>query len=234
MPDTPVSSDFQIAPAPGGGFPALIGDPGEETAGDTPETGVDRSELARPRYPSLDRWVHVGQWDGFVPLVTQLVSNQSANTLYAWPFPSNGGGLVYQMAVSMSGASGAGETIRLGLYAPTSLANIYPGRRIFDSGPMAIDVSTVVSVTVNKSIRAQTVYWATLIRDSVSSAGTYHAGTAVGSLGYSALSSLETPARLISVSFTYGALPATFPSGGTVGNHAGGSQVPIFIKFREA
>lgn len=237
MPDDPIRHDFDHAPAPGGGFPPLIGDPTEEFG---PEGGLsvinNRSELARGRYPTMQRWYAVGSsaWLGANSTILNK-TNYAANTLYAWPFPSNEGGLIYQIAIWATTAWAAGEDARIGIYQSTSIRNIYPGRLAFSLGETTVGASSgQFTHIVNQGLEPQRVYWAAIVFDATTTGQILGVNlSTVGVLGWADPSAAANPGHGLSVAFTYGELPAVYPAGATISSGTPLNNPVIFMMFKE-
>lgn len=240
MPDSPKPADFGFPASPGDQWPAIMGDPGEEFG---PEGGVsvinNRSEFARSRYPTLPRWYGAGGtawWGGTSQYFNK--TSYAANRLYAWPFPSHEGGLIYQVGIANSVAWAAGENCRIGIYAATSLWNIYPGRHVFDT-EIAVGATTGQHTQIiNRSIEPQQVYWA-VICFNATTVGTIltdfmGGATPKGNLGtVDPVGSVLNQGYGIYVDFTYGAMPLTFPGGGTVSEAVPMNGAPPYMMFKE-
>lgn len=159
----------------------------------------------------LERWYVGGQGNA-----TALTTGApTVGVLRALPFVSTRGGTLDRIAVQVTTliASGVG---RCGIYAATSDVNLYPNARILDAGEILTSTTGLKAATINQVLTANTLYWLV-----------YLAGTAAATIrclavaGCSALLGLDNalgaaPAIGIQVNQAYGALPATFPAGGSV------------------
>lgn len=241
MPDSPAPSDFGFPASPGDKWPAIMGDPEEEGTGESGGLTIltNRSEFARSRYPTLPRWYGVGAtawWGATASLFNK--TNYAANRLYAWTFPSNEGGLIYKIGVENTVAWAAGEDVRIGIYAATSVRNIYPGRLVFDTEILVGATTGVHEQIINIGLEAQRVYWAVALFDAVTVGNILIdslASPARGNLGYvDPLGTAAQQAYGIHVDFTYGAMPSSFPTTGYSVSETSPMDAPcIYMMFGE-
>jgi hypothetical protein len=159
----------------------------------------------------LEAWYHAGA------LVGGLNSSQvivAGDTLFAQPLWVAEAMTLDRLAVNVStGASGA--LARFGVYTAAVTGNLYPDALLFDAGEVDAGTSGVKSVTVNLNLAGGRLYWLAMMKNATGSAWfrCTNLAWAVDVLGV--LSTLPTTgAQGLSVAQTYGALPATFPSGG--------------------
>lgn len=237
MPDSSIPHDFAFGAAPGDNWPAIMGDPGEEAGIEGATQGrVDKSEVPRLRYPTHDLWYLSGFWldQPTTATATKVASNVTANTLYATPFPTNGGGIIRAVRYYSSGATGTTIHFRVGIYKPTSNANIYPGQLLWQGPSTAWAGTTTYDFQVNKSVSSQSVAWLAFVRET-------------GTIGGSILSANPTEmdqkligadppttaaGSAISTPFTYATLPSTFPT--TYSALSGTTVVPCaWIQFQQ-
>lgn len=146
----------------------------------------------------------------------------AVGTLIAAPFLSWRRGLIDALAWEVTVAGGVGSVARVGVYAPLSDTNLYPGALVVDGG----EVDTTV-VRVNRhtglaipSLPAR-VYWAAFLAGVASPTVRATVGDSVtmvslfGVDGDAATLSLVQRANL-NVAQPYGALPSLFPSSATL------------------
>jgi hypothetical protein len=159
----------------------------------------------------LERWYVGGQGNA-----TALTTGApTINVLRALPFVSTRGGILDRIGVAVTTfiASGVG---RCGIYAATSDVNLYPNSLVVDAGQILTATNGMKAATVNVALAANTLYWLV-----------YVAGTAAATIRCLSLAGCQpifgldnalgtAPGVGISVNFTYGALPATFPASGAV------------------
>ncbi len=242
MPESPLGGDFSTPAQPGGNWPPIIGAADEETGpgGGAAGSTVKNSEIPRVRYPTLTRVYPAGFWTSFNAVASPAVSNYTVDTIHAIPFPTSGGGKVVNMFLK-TGALVAATTaaFRLAIYAPTSNANILPGQLLWQSSAQSAVVAadTVITVQVNKNVKAQSVYWACINRASFTG-GSANASTFVGFsspafedvLGYD---SSGNTAGCVTASYTFGAFPTTFPNVVSLVSGATAARPGLFLEFGE-
>lgn len=153
----------------------------------------------------------------------------TVNVLRAIPFIVSEPTTIDQMAINVTTVgAGTATAARVGIYADDG--NNYPGALMVDAGQVTnMNATGVKTFTTNLPVTlGQGLYWLAYVHNCNTTAPTMRA-LAVGSippvLGVGA--TLPTGSSLgWSVSFTYAALPATFPSGGAVI-----TAVPIWAVF---
>lgn len=108
---------------------------------------------------------------------------------------------------------GSGSSIRLGVYDSTSLDDIYPLNRLFDSGALSSATTGVKTATATLTLQQGKLYWACYVAGTA--APTVRALAVAGcapSLGLDAAMGTATGVGYTGA-FTFGALPATYPAG---------------------
>jgi hypothetical protein len=173
---------------------------------------------------ALTRFLRTSRYHVF-PLGANATFTLDPNILHAIPYISPIPRTVTRIAIQI--VTAVAGNARLGIYQDGG--GIYPGSRILDAGEVATGTTGLREITgLNVSLLANTLYWLALVTNAsgpVVSAMT--AGQAWPLLGYGA--TLHTSGgNAWSVSFTYGALPATYPTGGGV---MAGNAIKIAIFF---
>lgn len=140
----------------------------------------------------------------------------SANTLYAWCFvaPANVGS-IDQIDFYESGVV-AGNA-RFGIYHAKSSTNLYPGALVTGSDSGSLSTGTTGSKTKAYApalvLQPGSIYWGAFVADA---AANIHRCTSPNAKMFGApLASSDTRpySNVITVAFTYAALPANFPAG---------------------
>jgi hypothetical protein len=133
-----------------------------------------------------------------------------ASYLYAVPFFTPLARTVTSVAIHVNTA--VTGSARLGIYNDNG--NIYPGSLVIDAGTVDTGTTGLKEITaLNVTLVANTLYWLSFVCSSTP----YLAATAAGEywslLGYSTGLNANASAYYY-VSFVYGSLPSTYPSGG--------------------
>jgi hypothetical protein len=164
--------------------------------------------------------LRAGRWYGTFDAATAFTTvTISANTLYASPFFVPEELRFDQIAINVTTAGAGGTVARVGIYKDGSTpstqgypANLIPGT---DVGELAVDTTGVKANAIDVTLPPG-LYWLAL----VSSGAPALRGVGVASLDSEILGlgdDLGTaPGVGYSVSYTYGALPSTFPSGASI------------------
>lgn len=143
----------------------------------------------------------------------------AVDTLQAFPFYSGRGGNLDRIAIEVTTEGGAGSVSRFGIYTSTSNDNLYPSTLLVDSGEFdtsAVGGIGVKSVTISVKLYPNRVYWA-IILFGTASPTIRIPGIATAVMGDpSTLSAVHN--QKITATQTYGALPSSFPAGGTLTN----------------
>src|SRR3989344_2737377 len=109
--------------------------------------------------------------------------------------------------------------------------NNYPGKLVLDAGEIDVSTTGVKEVIINTTLQGGKLYWLTLVGQDTTAlvVAATAAGDVIPVLGYE-LDLSGTPLSGWAVTQTYGALPATYPTGSPVGWTLG---VPL-IALRKA
>ena len=165
----------------------------------------------------LEVWYPCG---GPVSKATLGTSNVTVDTLYAIPFfPRLGTADRIAFEVTTAFAANA----RVGLYASKSDTNAYPGALLVDGGSISTSTTGVKSATISTSL-ADRLCWAVIVASSASPV--FRSGlqsTFAPLLGLPSTMGTALQA-VLSVAFTFAALPSTFPASATVN---ASSDIPI-------
>lgn len=180
---------------------------------------------------------HLGQRSGAVTIYWDMTTISAsvpsgvtavADTLTAVPVVLPANMTIDRLAIKMSTAGTAGALARVGIYAPTSTADIYPSALVVDSGAIAVDTTTAQMATVSAALTAGTCYWFAHVFQSVATMPIYQANSFNTSMLLVNTTDL-TAKRSLSVAFTYAALPDPYTAGGALG-----TEVPSTILWRYA
>lgn len=145
--------------------------------------------------------------------VGATVTTFPIDKILAWAFISGSGNLVNKIAVNVTSLTTAGDKGRIGIYTSTSQANLYPDELIADSGELDFSTTGVKSVTINKKLIPNQVYWAAYIGGGSTINLRTPGTTGVNTLLGNSPSSFTVFNYGISATLSYAALPATFTSG---------------------
>lgn len=181
----------------------------------------------------LPAWV-TGRFYG-LPIGATLASVLTVTgTLYAYPISIPNAVTVASLNLSV-GTGQTGGAAHLGIYADNGAG--YPGALVYDATVTGLTTTAVATNTpaANSVVLNPGVYWlasiftATSTFPSVIGATAVYTGELSNSIGYDtaahALATSGQAATGIQVAATYGALPATFPTGATVTLNA---TTPVF------
>lgn len=151
----------------------------------------------------------------------------SANVLRAFPLiaPPRASTLD-RIAVNVT--SLAAGNCRLGIYEATSDTNLYPNALLVDSGALSTGTTGVKEATIDVDLEPGALYWVAHVGDAVPTFRGQWISGAMQIFGVS--SGLGTSPQVgLSVSYTYGALPSTFPGSATA--IASEPNIAIFVRF---
>jgi hypothetical protein len=176
--------------------------------------GTRKIGLVPPKVLRVGRWF--GSFDAATAFTTITIS---ANTLYATPFFVPEETTFDRIAINVTSAAGSGAKARLGIYedGKTPTTQGYPAGLVSgtDVAEIAVDTTGVRANTISVTLPPG-LYWLALCSDSTPTLR----GVGVASLDSEILGlgdDLGTaPGVAWSVSYTFGALPLTFPSGASV------------------
>ena len=153
-----------------------------------------------------------GQMTANTGLGTQLFT---ADILRAAPFLSTRGGVIDRIACNVTGTSAAGE-FRMGIYQATSQTNLYPNNLIVDAGTFNSTAGAALrTASISITLQPNTLYW--LVHIQGNNSAPFRRVIADDCFNLLGVGTGFTEAYYgIEAGFTYGTLPATFPTGGTI------------------
>ena len=176
----------------------------------------------------LERWYYGGLLTANAAFGTGI--NPANNSLFSFPFCAPRGGTLDRIAINNSIAS-PGNFVRIGIYNTSSDTNLYPGTLLLDAGEVDCTSAAILSITINQVLVAGQLYWLTINFSNVGIT-TYNIPYLDcwpifgGSDGF-----LNANGVGVYVGQAYGAMPATYPAGGTVWNSTNGAIPAIGVRF---
>jgi hypothetical protein len=132
-----------------------------------------------------------------------------ASRLFAFPFIVPKTITLDRIAINVYTA-GTGNA-RMGIYRNSESLGLYPDQLVLDSGEVSIASTGVKSVTINQQLTAG-LYWLVIVSNGVPVVRGCAILGITPLLGYTSALGAEGAAVGLYVSFTYAALPTTFPS----------------------
>lgn len=205
----PVSGDLLLAAYRGG---AGGGGGAGVAAG-----GKDETYWRQVGTSPLERW-----YPGGLVNVMSSPGGQAftLNTLFAVPFISTRAGNLDRIGFRLVSGQASAKG-RVGIYEATSETNLYPNALVVDGGEKDISgAAGVQSSTISQALTAGKLYWFVYLTNNSSATIMGWTGM-VG--GFTAVFGCDNTLGLngangvgLSVAQTYGTLPSTFPSSGTV------------------
>jgi hypothetical protein len=150
------------------------------------------------------------------------VAQPAANVLYAQPIiipdAATYTGIAIQVTTAASGSA------RLGIYSD---ANGLPDSLILDAGTVSLTTAGAKEIAISQFL-SPAWYWLAFVSNT--GAAVYSGYSASGSvpwLGVATPTNKTTNYTFFRVSFTYGPLPATFPSGGVIDGATDATSGPV-------
>jgi hypothetical protein len=134
-----------------------------------------------------------------------------ANRLYAMPFPCPKGITLDGIGVYVSTSSTL--TARLGIYLDDG--NCYPGSLLLDAGTIDVTTTGAKKLTISQALSENSLYWLVTVAGATPAIYCIPVAGVINILGHSSALGTAQNAGLY-VAFTYGTLPATFPSSPTL------------------
>jgi hypothetical protein len=139
----------------------------------------------------------------------------TGDTLMALPFVCSRTSTLDRIAINVT-VLGVASAARIGIYQATSETNLYPNARIVDSGELDTSSAGIKSATISTTLQGGTLYWLVFV-----------ANNSLATISCLALANLYPIFGLdnafsttlgvgLSVSYTFAALPSTFPGSATV------------------
>jgi hypothetical protein len=149
--------------------------------------------------------------------------------LFAIPLLTYRGGTVDRLGIEVTILATSGVA-RIGIYQATSGTNLYPSALTVDGGEVLTSTTGVKTVTINTTLTPTTLYYACVIfGTALPSVRSIGRDSMVNLFGMGSTFGAVIMGWGIKVAQTYGALPATFPAGGTV---MVSDETPILIGVR--
>ena len=153
-----------------------------------------------------DRWYVAGM----VNATVLTTGAPTANFLRALPLIT-GRATLDRIAINVTAA--AAGSARLGIY--NDGGNLYPSSLVLDAGEVSTGTTGVKALTIINQTLAPGLYWLVLVSNAASTIRALALGGCMAILGLDA--TLGTaPGVGWSATFTYAALPASFPAGASV------------------
>ncbi len=151
-----------------------------------------------------------------------------ANTLYAMPLVLTKSTTIDTMGFNVT-TRVIGSSAEVGIYNDNG--NEYPGTLVVDIGSFSTATAAVVTSSANLPVTLDAgLYWMVIVDTGAPSLRAFAAGSATPILGYA--SSLPTNAQFgWTASFTKGALPGTYPAGGTT--IVGNPDPALYVRFSQ-
>jgi len=175
---------------------------------------ADPTEVDAPAgdYYALQRHLLASRYHSGQPGSANITRTLVANRLYAVPFFTPIARTVTRIAIHVTTAV-AGNA-RLGIYQDNG--SIYPGSLVIDAGTVDTSTTGLKAITgLSVSFSANTLYWMVLVSDGTATLAATDSPSTWGLLGFNTAFNLSEP-NCYYVSFTYDALPATYPAGATL------------------
>lgn len=155
----------------------------------------------------------------------------TVGTLYAVPFVHGGGGIIDRIAFAVTTGGSAGSVARVGIYKSISRTNLYPGDRVLDGGEQSTTSTGLKSATVDQKLIPGHLYWLVYLAGvAAPTVRIINPGGGPQILGIDNTFAATGIGLGWSVAFSYAALPATFPAGGTIATQAS-AHPAIGVRF---
>jgi hypothetical protein len=190
---------------------------------------LDDTAFTNPPGRSWEYWKHYGTAN-FESWYTTPIRNNAftsftaaSGTQYAIPFPILKGQSTDMIGIYISNAAAGGA--RLGIYADNG--NLYPGNLVIDAGAVTTASTGVRSESCVQALSEGALYWLSLLAGAAYNLNGVASADTLPILGFpNTLNGTQNP--MINVSQAYGALPATFPAGGSI---LAGVVPLVFVRF---
>lgn len=156
----------------------------------------------------------------FGPFMTGgTVSTQalaSANSLRAFPFFVPKTMKFDRIAIRVTTlATGTTPKVRLGIYEDKGDGTVYPGALVLDAGEVDVNTTGLKEITIDLTLKGGKLYWLTLVGQDTASlvvAAIPAADSIATFMGFDN-GLTGTPYFGYAITQSYGALPATYPTG---------------------
>lgn len=181
------------------------------------------SDVAWERYARPQRYYTMSASGCTAPTTLAL----TANRLYAMPFLVSGSHTFIRIAIMVSTLS-AGNA-RMGIYTNTT-NDVYPNALVAgtDVGEVATGTTGLKENVISWSPTTPGLYWLCVVASATPTVRAIAVGDAVPILGLSADFAVAH-GNAWYVAYTYAALPATYPGGGTVNT----ASMPVVALLRQ-
>lgn len=172
---------------------------------------MSRAAFLRNPLALAGRWMPAGG----ITATALGTGSPSANNLRATPMMGPlKGTIITKIAVCQQSVT-AGN-MRMGLYRSINRAEPYPGARIVDGGAQACNAAQVYEWTVSAHVEAGEVVWLVHLHDAAPTMYIWNGGQ-MAQFGWPSPPSTLNHGCVLTSALAYGALPASFPAGASVG-----------------
>ncbi len=209
--------------APGGTTQFLRGDAAWAVpAGGGGSTDKDWSYFRNVGVTPFERWYVAAQ----ISVVSITVGTPTASNMRAVPFMSGRGGTLDRVGIEVTTA--VAGNMRIGIYDNTSDTYLYPNNLLVDSGNLDTSTTGMKTAIINLALNPNSLYWFVILNDAAPSIRYITGGGCAILLGVGSVIG-ATMSGFLMVSQVFGALPATFTTGG--GPTALGSAPAISCRY---
>ncbi len=146
-----------------------------------------------------------------ISVVSVTVATPTANNMRAVPFMSGRGGTLDRIGIEVTTA--VAGNIRIGIYDNTSDTYLYPKNLLVDSGSLNTSTTGMKTAIINLALNPNSLYWFVILNDAAPSIRYLTGGGCAILLGVGPVIG-ATMSGFLTVSQVFGALPATFTTGG--------------------
>lgn len=170
-------------------------------------SGKDWNHFRNVGTSPFERWYVAAQTN-----VTSITTGTpTAGNMRAVPFMSGSGGTLDRLGIEVTTA--VAGNMRIGIYGNTSDTYLYPASLLVDSGNLDTSTTGMKTAVINVTLNANSLYWFVILNDAAPSIRYLGNGCAM-LLGVGSTIGATMFGHL-SVAQTFGALPATFTTGGS-------------------
>lgn len=192
-------------------------------------TTVGNSQIVDKRVPPLTTPLPYLSGQAYTQFQVINGASVSANSLYAICFYARTSAVMAKVGLAVQGADATHPGIHLGVYADNG--SLYPGALLADDNTASAATSQNAAFTaaINVSVTGGKVYWlAVLFEGTPVITRAYLAADSFAVLGQTTSDlTLQNEWAGYRVAQSYGALPSTFPGGGTLGAIAINFAMPL-------
>ncbi len=161
-----------------------------------------------------------------ISVVSVTVGSPTANNMRAVPFMSGRGGTLDRIGIEVTTA--VAGNIRIGIYDNTSDTYLYPNNLLVDSGDINTSTTGMKTAIINPTLNPNSLYWFVILNDAAPALRYITGGGCAMLLGVGPIINSTMYGHLM-VSQIFGALPATFTTGG--GPTATGTAPAISCRY---